>query len=199
MRISQGDKPMNSLSVKAATTSFGVRSAASSIERSGVSDSAQWYVVLTKPKHEFRALQQLENQNYQCFLPTIILQKIARGRLIAITEPLFSRYLFIRLDTATSAWSPIRSTRGVSGLVAFGTRFATLEDSCIEALQQRARVHAKAYFSAGETVEITEGPFAGLDGLYQIPDGETRALVLIEMMHQPQKLSFSIASLRKAF
>jgi transcriptional antiterminator RfaH len=162
-----------------------------------VSDSAQWYVIHTKPKQEFRALEQLENQDYQCFLPTITREKICRRRLVSVTESLFSRYLFIRLDTVTSNWSPIRSTRGVSGLVAFGTRFATLDDSLIEALQQRNHDCTAVHFTPGETVEITAGPFAGLEGLYQMPDGEARALVLIEMMNQPQKLCFPIASLCK--
>lgn len=30
-----------------------------------------WYVVQTKPKQEFRALAQLENQQYTCFIPTL--------------------------------------------------------------------------------------------------------------------------------
>jgi len=32
-------------------------------------------------------------------------------------EPLFPRYLFIRVDPARCSTAPVRSTRGVSGLV----------------------------------------------------------------------------------
>jgi transcriptional antiterminator RfaH len=31
-----------------------------------------------------------------------------------------------------------------------------------------------------------------------LPDGEARALVLIELMNQPQKLKFALEALRKA-
>lgn len=162
-----------------------------------LSSSARWYVVQTKPKQEFRALEQLQNQHYECFLPTILVQKVLKGRICVVSEPLFSRYLFIRLDTDTSNWSPIRSTRGVSGLVAFGSRYATLPDHYIEAMQERAQIDPSPCFTVGEPVRVTDGPFAGLDGIYHLPDGEARALVLIDLMRQPQKLSIPVASLSK--
>jgi transcriptional antiterminator RfaH len=159
--------------------------------------AARWHIVYTKPRQESHALRELENQHYICFLPRINLKKIVRGRVVLVKEPLFPRYLFIRLDTITSNWSPIRNTRGVSSLVSFGGRFATLGDIYIEALQHYEQREPTPPFSPGERVEIADGPFAGLDGLYQMTDGDARALVLVEMMRQPQKLSFSIASLRK--
>jgi transcriptional antiterminator RfaH len=158
---------------------------------------AEWYVVQTKPKQEFRALEQLQNQNYDCFLPTLQINKIRRGKLVTDTEPLFSRYLFIRLDTVTVNWNPIRSTRGVSNLVAFGGRFATLPGTYIEALQSAPESLPPDLFEPGDQVTITDGPFAGWEGLYQLPDGEARAFVLIELMRQPQKLSFALETLRK--
>jgi transcriptional antiterminator RfaH len=156
-----------------------------------------WYVVQTKPRQEFRALEQLRNQNYICFLPTLPSEKIRRGRLEESAEPLFARYLFIRLDAAGN-WAPIRSTRGVSRMVAFGNRFATLPDACIDALRNPPEALRRRLFSPGDRVLITDGPFAGLEGIYQAPDGEARALILIELMSQPQKLKFAVEKLRKA-
>jgi transcriptional antiterminator RfaH len=159
---------------------------------------ADWYVVQTKPRQEFRALEQLQNQHYDCFLPTLQVKRIRRGKLIVDTEPLFSRYLFIRLDNATTDWAPIRSTRGVKNMVAFGGKFSTIPKEYIAALQDAPAFSPQDLFEAGEHVTITNGPFAGWEGLYQLPDGEARALVLVEMMQQPQKLSFALEALRKA-
>lgn len=158
----------------------------------------EWYVVQTKPKQEFRALEQLENQRFTCFLPTLLVEKLVRGRLESREEPLFSRYLFLQLNEAASDTAPIRSTRGVSKLVTFGGRFATLPDACVEALQNRPRVAQRSLFSPGERITITQGPFAGLEGIYQLSDGEARALVLIELMSRPQKLTLAVEALRKA-
>jgi transcriptional antiterminator RfaH len=157
-----------------------------------------WYVVQTKPRQESRALEQLQNQGYTCFLPTLKIEKVRRGELGLCAEPLFARYLFIQLDTVTSNWSPIRSTRGVSNLVAFGGRFPTLPDAWVEALQSAPQVIHQRLFEPGERVTVTSGPFAGLEGIYQMADGEARAMVLIELMSKPQRLTFAADLLRKA-
>ncbi|MEO8417812.1 MAG: transcription/translation regulatory transformer protein RfaH, partial [Methylophilaceae bacterium] len=132
---------------------------------------ASWYLLQTKPRQEFRALEQLENQQYTCFVPTLNVEKIRRGKLEIVIEPLFSRYLFIQLDTVASNWVPLRSTRGVSKLVEFGGRFATLSDTVIDALRQAPQRDHAPLFEAGEKVTIQSGPFAGLEGIYQMSDG----------------------------
>ena len=43
--------------------------------------SLAWYVIHTKPRQEARALTNLMQQGYQCFLPMITLEKLSRGRL----------------------------------------------------------------------------------------------------------------------
>ncbi|WP_460840255.1 transcription/translation regulatory transformer protein RfaH [Noviherbaspirillum agri] len=152
----------------------------------------------TKPRQEFRALEHLQNQGFNCFLPTLKTERIIRGKVDTGVEPLFSRYLFVRLSQASGNWSPIRSTRGVSKLVAFGGRFAMLPDACVEALRGMQQMSPQKLFAPGERVAITSGPFAGLEGIYQLPDGEARALVLIDLMNQPQKLRLAVELLRKA-
>lgn len=156
-----------------------------------------WYVVQTKPKQEFRALEQLENQGYTCFLPTLKVEKVRRGKRETVSDPLFSRYLFIRLNTIASNWAPLRSTRGVSKLIEFGGQFATVPYSVVDALRTWSVLPPMKVFEEGEAVGITSGPFKGLEGIYQMADGEARAIVLIELISQPQKLSFPLDVLRK--
>lgn len=182
---------------------MSVRNTATSVTRGDIYGDARtlqasWYVVQTKPRQEFRALEQLQNQQYECYLPTLQAKKVYRGKLVTATEPLFSRYLFIHLDSTITDWSPIRSTRGVSGMVNFCGRYTPLPDAYVEALQEMAQKSPACLFEPGEQVMIVEGPFAGLKGLYQLPDGEARAFVLIELIRQPQKLSFAMKALRKA-
>lgn len=159
---------------------------------------ASWYVVHTKPKQEFRALEQLTNQGYVCYLPTLEVERICRVKRKICVEPLFSRYLFVRLNVITSNWTAVRSTRGVTGLLKFGGRYATLSDECVTALRTAPQVRLQEMFSPGQRVAVTSGPFSGFEGTYQTLDGEKRALIMIEMMNQPQKLSFAMETLRKA-
>lgn len=165
----------------------------------GLPDSGQasWYVVYTKPRQEFRALEHLENQHFVCFFPTLRQEKNRRGRLETCEEALFSRYLFIRLDQVSSNWSAIRNTRGVIGLVAFGNRYATLPDSWIDEMKSSSSLIERALFMPGECISIASGPLAGLEGILQIAGGDARAIVLLELMSQPQKLRISLEALRK--
>jgi hypothetical protein len=91
------------------------------------STTEAWYVVYTKPRQEDIALINLERQGYQCYLPKMRIERIRRKKAVVLSEPMFPRYLFIRLDSSEQgkSWSPIRSTLGVARLVRFGTTAAT--------------------------------------------------------------------------
>lgn len=161
-------------------------------------DQVPWHVVHTRARQEFRALEQLRNQHYECYLPTLQIEKMRGRRIELCEEPLFSRYLFIRINQATVNWTAIRSTRGVSSLVTFGGRYATLADGWIDALKNAPFAAHRTLFTPGESVCITSGPFSGLEGIYQASDGDARALILIDLISQPQKLVFPMEALRRA-
>jgi transcriptional antiterminator RfaH len=161
-----------------------------------------WYVIHTKPRQEKRALSNLQNQGYQCYLPIIAIEKLSRERLNVIEEPLFPRYLFISLDASRYGqnWSPIRSTWGVSGLVSFGSEPAIINSSLIDLLRQQERGLSEdphRLFSEGESLLVVEGPFAGLQAIYQMSNGENRAMVLIELMGKSAQMQIAPAALRK--
>lgn len=161
-----------------------------------------WYVIYTKPRQEQRALTNLEQQGYQCYLPMYNLEKLSRGRLNEVEEPLFPRYLFISLDASRYGqnWAPIRSTWGVSGLVTFGSTPAKIDATLIDFLHQQQdclRVEPARLFHQGERLLVSEGPFAGLETIYQMSSGENRAMVLIELMGKPTHMQIAPNHLRK--
>ncbi len=161
-----------------------------------------WYVIHTKPRQEQRALVNLAQQGYGCYLPLLATEKLRQGALKVVQEPLFARYLFISLDTSQSgkSWAPIRSTQGVSRLVTFGTEPAKVDPTLIEALRASSdglRERPERLFQQGDRVQIKDGAFAGLEAVYQMPNGESRAMVLIEILSKPVRLTLSPASLSK--
>ena len=44
---------------------------------------------------------------------------------------------------------------------------------------------------------MADGPFAGLEAVYQMPSGDNRAMVLIELMGKSAQMQIAPASLRK--
>lgn len=162
-----------------------------------------WYLVHTKPRQEHCALENLQNQGYTCYLPMLAAEKLQRGKLQLVSSPLFPRYLFIQLDTQLQgkSWAPIRSTKGVSRLVCFGTDPARVHDSLVSSLKEhetQACQNPEHLFTPGEKLHITEGPFQGLEAIYDMPDGESRVMVLIELLSKPVRLAVSPAQLKKA-
>lgn len=160
-----------------------------------------WYVVHTKMRQERVALDHLTRQGYECYLPEIPTERLQRGKLVVTPEPLFPRYLFIRLSTGPQAqgWGPIRSTVGVSRLVSFGQVPAQVPDALIDHLRcHAARQPAQRRYQPGEAVVVTQGPFAGLDAVYQSTDSEQRVMVLLHILSQDVSLAISPTSIRKA-
>ena len=161
-----------------------------------------WYLVHTKPRQEKCALENLERQGYQCYLPTLSSEKLRQGVLTMMDEPLFPRYLFIRLgqDDSAKSWAPIRSTKGVSRLVSFGVEPAKVDDDLIELLRAQetsAQGEPERLFKHGELVRLTNAPFTGIEGIYQMADGERRVIVLIEMLSKQVAVRVAPAGLRK--
>lgn len=160
----------------------------------------RWYVIQCKGGESFRAAEHLDNQGYEILHPVLEVQRKRRQRLVWVAEPLFPYYLFIRLDRLASNWRPIRSTRGVLKLVTFGNEPVAVDDALVETLRQHPsgemREASNVYFRAGDTVEITEGPFKDLQAVFASQKGEERAIVLLNMLHKQQRLEIPVSQLR---
>ena len=159
-------------------------------------NNTAWYVVHTKPRQEGRALENLQNQGFTCYLPTMQVQKLRNQRVQVVTEPMVSRYLFIQLDDQSQNWGPIRSTLGVSKLVSLGPQPAKVPPEFVALLKEAPPETLERMFTPGDTVQVAAGPLQGLEGKYLAHDGETRAFVLIELLGQPQRLRMEMESLR---
>ena len=160
-----------------------------------------WYAVHTHPRREAQALENLQRQGFESYLPVLSVQKVRRGKAQMVVEPMFARYLFVRLDSGMQgrSWSPIRSTLGVRTLVQFGGRPARVADELIQWLKGReAEVPAQHLFAAGDRVVVADGPFKGFEALVTGADAEQRALILLEFLSRPVTVPVDPAQLRRA-
>ena len=161
---------------------------------------SNWYLIHTKIRQERVAQDNLERQGFECFLPLMRAEKLRRA-LLVVQEALFPRYLFIRLGTGleSQSWAPIRSTIGVSRLVTFGLIPAKIDDELIGALrtQSEASDLVLRHFEPGEQVVLTDGPFVGVEAIYQMADAEGRVMVLLNILSKQVKMSVMPASIRK--
>lgn len=157
----------------------------------------KWYLVYSKPRQEKLAEINLERQGYRVWLPRMRVSRRRSGRWIEAIEPVFPRYLLIRLDAGGDNFAPIRSTRGVSGLVRIGMEPAVVPDPVVERLRGAADpasgllLPELAELRSGDPVEIIDGPFRGLRGIFQARSGEERVLILLNILGQANRVKLS--------
>jgi len=153
-----------------------------------------WYLVFSKPQRERIALENLERQNYQVYLPMVRNRRRVGGRYRSLIEPMFPRYLFIHLDDQNEDWGPIRSTIGVANLVRFGVIPARLPDTLVQLMREREDAQGLQNLpvqelQAGDRVRIVEGVVAGYEALYQSSTSNERVILLLEIAERSAQIT----------
>jgi transcriptional antiterminator RfaH len=165
---------------------------------STAADRPRWYLVQSRPRQAERAEFNLRNQGYTVYHPRLSVERVRRGRRLCCEESLFPNYLFIRLQRWVDNWHPLRSTRGVARLVGFGNEPQPVDDALIDDIRCRLSERpAEPALKPGQPVRIVEGPFRGLDAIFQTYDGEQRVCLLIELLHRQARLTLPLTGIRK--
>lgn len=151
--------------------------------------SAEWYLVYTKPRQERSAQQNLDRQGYSTYLPITQSRRNLQGRWRQVIEPLFPRYVFIQLSRTQDNWGPIRSTYGVSCIVRFGITAARVPDDFVHGLQGSADENGMVLgmsqeWHTGDRVRIVDGPLGGYEAVFVGRCGHERVRVLLDVIGQ---------------
>lgn len=166
----------------------------STAEESSASIAGDWYLVQCKPRQDERAEENLVRQGYECSRPTCRRERLQRGQLQHVQESLFPGYLFLHMPKGAN-WAPLRSTRGVARVVAFGGRPLAVSHELVVQLQNRAETHIITTFNPGDKVTILDQGFAGIESIFMTMDGEERVILLINLMNRQQQISLPLASI----
>lgn len=168
-----------------------------------MSPISKWYVVQTKPRQERVAQGNLERQGYPVYCPWITQSRRLRGSWQNVAEPLFPRYLFVQLTEGEDNFAPIRSTFGVSNMVRFGDQNASISNHVIEAIQAQEQRYkqddpGKMPWKEGDRVQLLEGPFAGLTGVFQKKSNQARVIILLELLGRENRVKVDVNDIASA-
>ena len=170
------------------------------IEEGTASESVlEWYLVMSHPREERKAEENLKAQGLTVLLPRYAKERLYRGRRVVREEPLFPRYLFVELNWSQGQGSTIRSTRGVSALVRFGLHPAKVPRVWINYLKAQEALRNQSIeplFRPGDKVRIVEGAYQGLEGIYERPLGEDRVEVLLRLMGREAKCPLEVGAIK---
>lgn len=149
------------------------------------------------------ARENLVRQGYATYLPVMHQSRRRQGKRVTLVAPMFPRYLFIHLNSQTDNWAPIRSTLGVVSVVRFGRAAARVPDDLITALKSREDAQGIQMlpveeYRPGSRVRITQGSFAGYEGIFQAVSGHDRVTVLLDVLGRNTRTAVDSASIEPA-
>lgn len=154
-----------------------------------------WYLAYCRPREEERAKFHLKNQGIDSYYPLVMAKKIVRGKITEKQEPLFPRYLFVHADLEEFSPVKFKSTRGISSVIGHGANWKVVPKELIFELMRHEdcdeqRDVMNALPKCGDHVLIQNGNFKGLEAIYQEPDGDQRAILLVSLLNQEIRTSF---------
>lgn len=154
----------------------------------------QWIVVRSKPRSEKVAHNELVKKNIEAYLPLLKERRKWSDRKKWVEFPLFSSYLFARIDIKDSIF--VLQTQGVNTIVKFGKQIAIVQNSVIEAIRLAMeggyQLEPVEYFVEGNQVEVIAGPMKGVKGIVAKLKGQNRLIIKIDAIQQA--LSIQIES-----
>jgi len=166
----------------------------------------QWYAVRCKPRQEFIARHEFEQQDFEVYLP--LERKLRRHarKMEKVPRPFFSGYLFLHLAQEECRWTAIRSTRGAVCAVHFGPFYPPVPDAVMEMLRQFEDEDGYicegddpiSPFKPGERVIMHGGQFSGIEGVFVCRDGQERAHVLLDMLQRKVRTNVALQELKSA-
>jgi transcriptional antiterminator NusG len=166
---------------------------------------AEWFVVHSYSGYENKVKKNLEqrietmgmqNKIFRVVVPTEEEVEIRDGQRRTSRRRVFPGYILVQMVMDDESWYVVRNTPGVTGFVGSGTRPTPLSEEEVDKILRRMETEQpriKVSFRVGETVRITEGPFADfmavVDELY--PDrGKVRVLVSFFGRETPVEMDF---------
>ena len=127
----------------------------------------KWYLAYCKPKEEARARAHLDAQGIESYYPMVEIEKLRRGKRVPVREPMFPNYLFIFVDLEEVTPVTLKSTRGISRIIHFGSEWTPISSKLVYQLMSRddsdeARASYASLPCSGDKVLIEEGPLGRL-------------------------------------
>jgi len=166
-------------------------------------DEPFWFCLKAQPKREHLAATALRRQfHIECVSPRLRFRKMTQRGPVWFVEAMFPGYLFAKFVYGEQHRA-VESSHGIRGIVHFGDRLATVSENIIVALQSRVGaeeiVTVDSSIKIGQPVQITEGPFQGLEVVvtHLLPAKE-RVRVLFEFLGRSVEMEVSTAKVLAA-
>jgi transcriptional antiterminator RfaH len=161
-----------------------------------------WFVIHTKPRDEHRVKNHFQGMEIETLLPLCENFQYSHGRMSRVINPLFSNYLFARLDLERHYYK-VKWTRGVNRILGVGNEPTPISEMVIQMLRDRMgdddTVKLLEDLQEGDLVQITSGPLKDFIGVFQrrLSSGE-RVRILLNLIGAEVPVQISRSQIKKA-
>jgi len=156
---------------------------------------SRWFAVWTRSRQEKVAASVLDSLGVPHFLPLKSELHQWSDRKRTVTVPLFSGYLFVRINMFRDSRLQILNAPGVVGFVGNHTGPLPIPDQQIDdiraVLAQGVEYTVLPYLEEGELVRVVRGALAGVEGRLIRTNSASRLMISIEMIHKSLAVSVS--------
>ena len=153
----------------------------------------KWYIAQIKPNSYRSAIQNLERQGFQTFLPKMKITQRKANKFITKNAYVFPGYMFVCFDPHSITWTKINSTYGVSKILTFNKKPSEISSDFILALKNRYEINSnptrKETLKQGDSIKFFSGPFADVIAKVESVDENNRIWVLLEAMGGYRRLN----------
>jgi transcriptional antiterminator NusG len=171
------------------------------------SSPRQWFIIHTYSGFEHKVADSLKSRAQafgfadkigQVLIPTEEVVEVRSGKKVTSKRLMYPGYVLVEMEMNDDLWHAVKSTPRVTGFVGGGNTPVPLSATEVNDILYRQATSAdrprpKQTFEKGETVRITDGPFANFSGKVDEvnPERNTlRVLVTIFGRATPVELEF---------
>jgi transcription antitermination factor NusG len=145
---------------------------------------AHWYALYTCSRHEKQVAAQLEQRDFEVFLPLYPSLRRWKDRRVELQLPLFPGYLFVRIPLQHRI--EVLNVPGAVRFVTFNGRPAAVTDNDLRsvrsALTEGLRVQPSPYLKIGRRVRVRGGPLTGTEGILVRKKDRFRLVLSIDII-----------------
>lgn len=150
-------------------------------------DSAHWYAIQTRPRHEKKVAAELEEKSIESYLPLLNQMHRWSDRRKLIQVPLFPGYVFVRSKLDPILRYSILSIWGALSFVGPQRDASPIPDTQIEdirtLLKTKVSLSPYPFLKVGQRVRVRGGALDGMEGIL-VTNGHKRLVISVESIQR---------------